>query len=1195
VEPAIELALRVTAHLWILRHVFPEKHNVADLPADWVEQIKAFAAQDFALSRQIADLAPDPRDGGGRTPGMTSFLQALVPEPMSAPRCPRSDVRPSLSAKREEAIERFCAHLLELSVEDREPATRGRFARETLKFRGIRAEAGTEADTVEDVSRDEVIDSLAGKLLLDSVLMVHVSQTLGYVPELAKQSSALEGNQWTDPTVLTDLADKAEKPIPFSLVHREELKEIGRSRHRRFTDFFESTLGISPPDFHFEPDRTLPAKQAFAQGMVGLALSGGGIRSATFALGVLQSIADSRLLCFVDYLSTVSGGGYIGSWILAWTKRRGSIQSVQDSLRGRARECAGSNGSGERDKVTPPPPTSRPADPMTDDVRPIRYLRDFSKYLAPQSGFFSADSWTILSTWLRNTLLNLLVLILLLCGVLMLPRVAATLLLRISSTGLGPVAISLGGGAFLLAACFLIAYGSLTSFSLQRGEEEKPMRGDSEPMIVSTIVVLILAGAFLLLAAIWTGLAYRDRWQLALVGAGIYILGVLVLWGGPIVMLSARGASVTGSKRLRIFWGLMRVILSGALGAALLYFLGLYFAELAKDTQKGTWVALTTGPCLIIGILSLVVIFFIGLMGTDLPEEQREWWSRLGGWLTILMGGWLIVSGICFFSPLWVAELGVKAAALGIGWGAITAYGVRLANSAASGRGDADNRCNSFVSLLMTLAPYAFVVGLLVLIAFGLHYGMGLALNTPLLARFLPDPQAHILCCTGSPFTFQRMIDNYWAIMYPYSWFALLAGAIFIGLSLIVSCRVDVNEFSMHNFYKNRLVRAYLGASRARLHRWPNAFTAFDLDDDLPLSRLRTDDPTREQDEWTDCKKGYSGPFPLINTALNITHGEDMARQERKAASFVFTPLRAGFDFTRKQAAEQQTAVAEYAYRPTKKYAFPDGGISVGTAIAISGAAANPNSGFHSTPALAFLLTVFNVRLGSWIGNTRERKWERSSPALGFAYLTNELLGQTQTDSKYVQLSDGGHFDNMGIYELVRRRCRFIVVCDGEEDGQFKLEGIGGAIRKCRVDFGVEIQLNLSLLQPQGSPAFSRMHYAVGSVRYPGEDECGVIVYIKATLKGDEPVDVVEFRKRFPAFPNESTLNQFFDESHFESYRSLGYHIGTQIFVDDGAVMLLRSNFDVKATIREVFSRIEAKYLAVKATLDSNMAAEGGQ
>jgi hypothetical protein len=243
VEPAIELALRVTAHLWILRHVFPEKHNVADLPADWVEQIKAFAAQDFALSRQIADLAPDPREGGGRTSGMTSFLQALVPEPMSAPRCPRSDVRPSLSAKREEAIERFCAHLLELSVEDREPATRGRFARETLKFRGIRAEAGTEADTVEDVSRDEVIDSLAGKLLLDSVLMVHVSQTLGYVPELAKQSSALEGNQWTDPTVLTDLADKAEKPIPFSLVHREELKEIGRSRHRRFTDFFESTLG----------------------------------------------------------------------------------------------------------------------------------------------------------------------------------------------------------------------------------------------------------------------------------------------------------------------------------------------------------------------------------------------------------------------------------------------------------------------------------------------------------------------------------------------------------------------------------------------------------------------------------------------------------------------------------------------------------------------------------------------------------------------------------------------------------------------------------------------------------------------------------------------------------------------------------------------------------------------------------------
>jgi hypothetical protein len=404
------------------------------------------------------------------------------------------------------------------------------------------------------------------------------------------------------------------------------------------------------------------------------------------------------------------------------------------------------------------------------------------------------------------------------------------------------------------------------------------------------------------------------------------------------------------------------------------------------------------------------------------------------------------------------------------------------------------------------------------------------------------------------------------------------AGAAFL------SWRFDVNEFSMHNFYKNRLVRAYLGVSRARQHRWPNAFTQFDMDDDLPLSRLQTSDGNVPADQWSDCEPGFTGPLPIVNTALNLSRGENLGHQERKAESFFFTPLRAGFDFTRKQAMEPSDAMAEYAIRKTAEYAYPnENGISLGTAVAISGAAANPNAGFHTTPALAFLLTVFNVRLGRWLGNPRGEWWQRSSPKLGVFYLLNELAGLSDSESAYVQLSDGGHFENMGLYELVRRRCRYIVVIDGEEDGQFKLEGIGGAIRKCRIDFGVTIDLNLSELEPVGKERLSKSHYAAGTILYPGEKDGGSIVYIKSALTGrDEPVDVVEFRKRVPEFPHESTANQFFDESHFESYRKLGHCAGAEVFRQDavkefhGKGRRLGETFDALfAQIREGLSQDE--------------------
>jgi hypothetical protein len=240
--------------------------------------------------------------------------------------------------------------------------------------------------------------------------------------------------------------------------------------------------------------------------------------------------------------------------------------------------------------------------------------------------------------------------------------------------------------------------------------------------------------------------------------------------------------------------------------------------------------------------------------------------------------------------------------------------------------------------------------------------------------------------------------------------------------------------------------------------------------------------------------------------------------------------------------------------------------------MAISGAAANPNSGYATTNAMAFLLTVFDARLGWWLGNPRWRKSSRR-PGPGFALgsLLAELFAQTTARSKFVNLSDGGHFDNLGLYELVRRRCRYIIVGDGEQDGDLTFGSLGGAIRKCRADFGVEIAIDPRPIRLTAGR--STTHCVVGTITYPETDPVrpatmtgqngadgpgavkeatgrarGWLLYLKSSLTGDEPADVIEYQSRHAGFPHQSTADQFFSESQFESYRRLGLHVFRDAF-----------------------------------------------
>jgi len=311
--------------------------------------------------------------------------------------------------------------------------------------------------------------------------------------------------------------------------------------------------------------------------------------------------------------------------------------------------------------------------------------------------------------------------------------------------------------------------------------------------------------------------------------------------------------------------------------------------------------------------------------------------------------------------------------------------------------------------------------------------------------------------------------------------------------------------------------------------------------------------------------------------------GKELAWQQRKAASFTFTPLYCGYEFPELPPgycpSEKFATKAVFSRRPNP--------ITLATAMAISGAAASPNMGYHSAPAPAFLMTVFNVRLGWWLGNPRKEKgYQKSGPLNVLGRLLCELFGLTNEQEKYVYLSDGGHFENLGIYELVRRRCRFIVACDAEEDHTFGFGGLGNAIEKCRSDFGVDIDINVEPIRRPTEAGHSEWHCAIGTIHYSRVDRDGrdgILVYLKSSLTGDEPTDVLRYGAANPGFPHQSTGDQWFDESQFESYRVLGFHIAEEVFGALGDAQTL-SRF----TKEELFVELaEAWYPPSTATKDA--------
>jgi hypothetical protein len=287
------------------------------------------------------------------------------------------------------------------------------------------------------------------------------------------------------------------------------------------------------------------------------------------------------------------------------------------------------------------------------------------------------------------------------------------------------------------------------------------------------------------------------------------------------------------------------------------------------------------------------------------------------------------------------------------------------------------------------------------------------------------------------------------------------AGIILAIASRLLSRRLDVNDFSLHHFYRNRLLRCYLGASNPK--RTPQPFTGFDPDDDLPLKELASN---------------YPGPSPILNAAINITSGTELGYATRRAKSFVFTPLYCGYDvifpgdgenrFKLENACElsfSKTELGRTAESLTLMSA--DDGIALGTAMAISGAAASPNMGYFTSPATGLFMTLFDVRLGWWMGNSRfTPPWKSAGPTSGLGYLVSELVAQSDQNKGYVYLSDGGHFENLAVYELIKRHCQVIVDCDAGCDDSYAFDDLLSLIEKARTDFGARIEIDFSKIRP---------------------------------------------------------------------------------------------------------------------------------
>ena len=348
--------------------------------------------------------------------------------------------------------------------------------------------------------------------------------------------------------------------------------------------------------------------------------------------------------------------------------------------------------------------------------------------------------------------------------------------------------------------------------------------------------------------------------------------------------------------------------------------------------------------------------------------------------------------------------------------------------------------------------------------------------------------------------------------------YTLSAAAAFLTTSMVI----DTNRTSLHHFYRDRLSEAYI--------------IKLDRSEDSGESGINEEIVSNESLRLSALHQhGNGAPYHLINTTLNVPASTDRYLRGRGADLFFFSKNYVGSEAT--------------GYRKTAEY--KGGRTRLAKALAISGAAASPQMGTSSNKALRALLSLLNVRLNRWMPNPNPAVTDIQNTVFWPWYFLKELFGVTRENDKLLNLSDGGHHENLGVYPLLKRRCRIIIASDATADPDFSMSDLANVIRKARIDLGVNITLRAGNLRPDPGTGLSGACWAVGDILYPSSDPAGAVgtlIYIKSAVCGNEAEDLLAYRKNHPAFPDQSTGDQFFDEAQFESYRKLGETTALDVF-----------------------------------------------
>nr|WP_315204843.1 hypothetical protein [uncultured Albidiferax sp.] len=780
---------------------------------------------------------------------------------------------------------------------------------------------------------------------------------------------------------------------------------------------------------------------------VGLALSGGGVRSATFALGLMRGMAHNRgqggaarglardgLLGRLDYLSTVSGGGYIGAM---W---------------GRLVDTYGIHAAQQL---------------MADGASPVlAWLRRNGRYLNPSG---SRDTGTAVATYLRAWLAihTELMFTCLLLGLLVL---APHLLQHRFQWFNGWAAWYTPWWVLSLAVALATVPGLIAGYWAARDA------GGDKALVTHHLG--LRDAVFVLVAGLCTAVLWGS---VGAVGLGISVaqgpgwlnacalgMGSLTLGQAGVVLWLWQSRSASHS----LLVAKIRHGLTGALRGALILALGL----------------------LALGVLDLVSWWLLEAWLEALDNKRDGTPSWLWGGLGV--GGFVLLVLRNLVQP--------------------------LQQMAAETSKQSQDWAPRLVNLASLLACVVLGLGWLVLVqwfVFALN-PFGVFVDVPAVLR------AALL---------------------------LAAWATWVGLT--AANAQMANSSSLHSFYRARLVRAYLAAGNKNRHmndpRKPRSdVTQVVEGDDMHMQSYAPE------------RKG--GPIHLVNTCLNQTrdYRSGLYNADRKGAAV--TASWRGFE------------VGPGAFIAQKK------GQDVGTLgrwVAVSGAAASPGAGAYTSRGLALLLYLLGVRLGHWM------RAPIPSPALkpiswfGWRWcpkpmmLVNEAFATFYgVERPWWYLSDGGHFENTGVYALLKRELDFIILSDASCDTEYEFGDLENLVRKARIDFGAEIDFyshaeaarvltrlfsqerrDVTVLSPEDmQDNHSCRGVLLARIRYrprpgPGGAEFrpeGTLLVVKPNMHDALDVDLLAYKQKHPDFPHESTADQSFDEAQWESYHRLGEDFG---------------------------------------------------